>query len=331
MTGLVCPPYLTIKSPDELIGLCGAALAAEDGVTLDAHGLRFADPFGMALLGATFYMLQQRGQKVRVAGLTAKVGGYLQRMDVFEGVELTDCALPRNRRHDQSTTLVELTRLNQRNQIDPTANKLANALVGQMPDIDPDEPHDEMTGMNLADRLTIPLSYALSELLNNALSHARRKRHDESCVWVACQYYGKDRRLQLAVVDNGCGILETLRDHAALRDLPRKADMDAILAALRPRVSCNRDLGVFNDSVNQGVGLTTTARIAEYAGGRLVVVSGAGLHDPLSGTRRLASSARWQGVAIALECQRDALNEVRYRELLPPLESVPPLRLRFED
>lgn len=331
MTALVCPAYLTIKSPDDLIWLCGAALTAEDDVTLDARSLRFADPFGLALLGATFYMLQQRGQKVRVAGLTATVGGYLQRMDVFEGVELTDCALPNHQRHDQSTTLVELTRLDQRSQIDPTANKLANALVGQMPDIDPHEPYDEMSGMNLADRLTIPLSYALSELLNNALSHARRKRHDESCVWVACQYYRKDRRIQMAVVDNGCGMLETLRDHAALRDLPRKTDLDAILAALRPRVSCNRDLGVFNDSVNQGVGLTTTARIAEHAGGRLVVVSGAGLHDPLRGSRRLANSVRWQGVAIALECQRDALKEVRYRELLPPLEDMPPLHLRFED
>ena len=50
----------------------------------------------------------------------------------------------------------------------------------------------------------------------------------------------------------------TLREHATLRDLPSKTDLEAILAALRPRVSCNRDLGIFNDSVNQGIGLTTT-------------------------------------------------------------------------
>ena len=63
----------------------------------------------------------------------------------------------------------------------------------------------------------------------------------------------------------------------ALRDLPRKTDLDAILAALRPRVSCNRDLEVFKRLVNEGIGLTTTARIAERAGGRLVVVGRRGL------------------------------------------------------
>lgn len=331
MTVLVCPAYLTVKTPDILIGLCGAALAAEDSVTLEARALRFTDPFGLAMLGATFYMLQQRGQTVRVAGLTDAVGGYLQRMDVFEGVELVDCALPRGQRHDQSDALVELTRLDQRSQIDRTANQLAEALVGRMPDIDPNEPYDEMSGVNTADRITIPISYALTELLNNAMSHARLKRHGDACVWVSSQYYRSSGRLQLAVVDNGCGILETLREHAALRDLPRKTDLEAILAALRPRVSCNRDLGVFDDSTNQGIGLTTTARIAEHAGGRLVVVSGAGYHDPLGRSRRLANGARWQGVAIALECQRDALLNVRIRELMPPIEGMPPLHLRFEE
>lgn len=331
MTSLVCPAYLTVKSPDSLIGLCAAALAAEDSVMLDARALRFADPFGLALLGATFYMLQQRGQTVRVAGLTDAVGGYLQRMDVFEGVELVDCALPRGQRHDQSDGLVELTRLDQRNQIDRAANQLAEALVGRMPDIDPNEPCDEMSCVNTADRITIPISYALTELLNNAMSHARLKGHGDACVWVASQYYRSNGRLQLAVVDNGCGMLETLREHSSLRDLPRKADLDAILAALRPRVSCNRDLGVFSDSVNQGIGLTTTARIAEHAGGRLVIVSGAGCHDPLGLSRRMANSARWQGVAVALECQRDALLNVRIRELMPPIEGMPPLHLRFEE
>lgn len=331
MTSLTCPAYLTVKSPDKLIGLCGAALAAEDSVMLDARALRFSDPFGLAMLGATFYMLQQHGQTVRVAGLTDAVGGYLQRMDVFEGVELVDCAPPRGQRHDQTDALVELTRLDQRSQIDRVANQLAEALVGRMPDIDPNEPRDEMSCVNTADRITIPISYALTELLNNAMSHARLKGHGNACVWVASQYYRSNGRLQLAVVDNGCGMLETLREHSSLRDLPRKTDLDAILAALRPRVSCNRDLVVFNDSVNQGIGLTTTARIAEHAEGRLVVVSGAGCHDPLGRSRRLANSVRWQGVAVALECQRDALLNVRIRELMPPIEGMPPLHLRFEE
>ncbi len=262
MTALVCPKLLTVDTPDSLVGLCGAALAADDDVLLDARVLRFADPFGLAILGATFYMLQQRGQSARLSGLTEAVNSYLQRMDVFTGVELVDCAPARAIRHDRRDALVELTRIDQRGDIDRAANQLADALVGKMPDIDPSEPRDEMTGENTADHISIPISYALTELLNNAMSHARHKRHADARVWVASQYYRSSGRLQLAVVDNGCGMLETLREHAALKGYSRKTDHAAILAALHPRVSCNRDLGVFNDTVNQGVGLTTTAKVS---------------------------------------------------------------------
>ena len=331
MTALVCQSRLTVDTPDSLVGLCGAALAANDDVLLDARTLRFADPFGLAMLGATFYMLQQRGQSVRLSGLTEAVSSYLQRMDVFTGVELVDCAPARGIRRDRRDALVELTRIDQRGDIDRAANQIADALVGRMPDIDPSEPWDEMTGQNTAGSISSPISYALSELLNNALSHARHKRHADARVWVASQYYRRSGRIQLGVVDNGCGMLESLREHAALKGYIRKTDHAAILAALHPRVSCNRDLGVFNDTVNQGVGLTTTARIAERAGGRLVVLSGAGYHDPLGRSGRLAASVRWQGVAIALECWRDALKDVRYRELMPPVDDAPPLHLRFEE
>lgn len=331
MTTLVCPALLTVDKADSLIGLCSAALAADDDVLLDARGLRFVDPFGMALLGATFFMLQERDQTVRVSGLADAVSSYLQRMDVFADVQLVDCAPAHGIRRDRRDALVELTRIDKSTDIDSIANQLSDALIGRMPDIDPGEPYDDMTGMNTADRLTIPLSYALTELLNNALSHARRQHHDDARVWVASQYYRKDHRIQLAVVDNGCGMLATLREHVALAGYARKTDHAAILAALHPRVSCNRDLGVFKDSVNQGVGLTTTARIAARAAGRLVVVSGAGFHDPLGRSGRMAPAVRWSGVAIALECRREVLKEVRFQELLPPVEDAPPLNLRFED
>ncbi|MEF8730662.1 MAG: ATP-binding protein [Candidatus Accumulibacter meliphilus] len=332
MSLLVCPSRLTVDMPDGLVALCGAALEADNDVVLDGRALRFADPFGLALLGSTCHMLRQRDQVVRVFGLADSVSSYLQRMDVFQEVELVDCAPARvGVRRNRRDALVELTRIDHPRDINSTANQLATAMVGAMPDIDLREPLDEMTCTNTADRIATQISYALTELLNNALSHARRQRHGQACVWVASQYYPRSGRLQLAVVDNGCGMLETLRDHAAMRKLTRKTDLNAILVALRPRVSCNRDLGVFKDSVNQGVGLTTVSRIAEHAQGRLVVVSGSGFHDPLAGSRRLARSARWRGVAIALECRRDALKSVNYRELLPPIEDAPVLRLRFED
>lgn len=327
MTTLVSPSRLTADLPDGLIRLCGAALAADDAVLLDARALSFADPFGLAMLGATFYMLQQRGQTVQVSCLTEAMSGYLQRMDVFSGAELLACAPARGLRHDRRDALVELTRLDSAAEVSNAAHRLACALVGQLPGINPHEIPDEMTGYTTSDRLAEPLQYTLSELLENALTHACRQGFVDAKVWVAGQYYPKLGVIQLGVVDTGCGLLATLRRHP---ELHRERNLDAILTALKPRVSCNRDLGIFGDSVNQGVGLTTTQRIAERAGGLLVIVTGDAVHDTTGRSRNLGCHANWQGVAVAMECKRAELPNVNYRALLPPLDGISPARLRFE-
>lgn len=111
--------------------------------------------------------------------------------------------------------------------------------------------------------------------------------------------------------------------------LRQPTHLAAILAALHPRVSCNRELGLRADSVNQGVGLTTTQRIAMSAGGCLYIASGDAIHSSAAYCH-LSGGIRWQGVAIGMECKRQRLPEVHVRELLPPFEPQPGIRLRFE-
>lgn len=300
---------------------------ADGAATVNAAALRFADPFGLAMLGATFHMVRQRGRAVRVCGLNAHMAGYLNRMDVFAGVELVDFAPHATGRHDRSDALVELTLLDNQGGVDDAAFRLANALVGGIPGIDPDEQPDEMTGYTAFDRLREPIQYALSELLENAMTHARRQGYQDACVWVASQYYPRNGLIRLGVVDNGCGFLATLRSHP---DLRLQTHHEAILTALRPRISCNRDLRLGMESVNQGVGLTTTCRIAEHAGGRLMIVSGNAIHSTVGESGLMAGGATWQGVAIAMECRRDRLPGIRFSELLPPYAAQTPVRLRFE-
>ncbi|WP_300340257.1 ATP-binding protein [Accumulibacter sp.] len=330
MTALLCPARLTVDRPDALVALCSAMLVSEDDVLLDARALRFADPFGMAILGATFYQLQKSGRSARVSGLVEAVSGYLQRMDVFPGVELVDCAPVRGIRRDRRDALVELTRINQRGDVNTAAFRLANALVGSIPGIDLDESRDEMTCVNTADRLIEPLNYALAELLDNAVIHGRRHNRQDARVWVASQFYPSRAMIQFAVVDNGCGLLETLRNHPPLRDAKRKTHLAAILGALQPWVSCNRETGLRHDSANEGIGLTTTSRIAAKAGGRLVVASGNAVHDPTLGSRELAAGTYWQGVALALECSRNQLLGVHVSDCLPQTIAQPAIHLRFE-
>lgn len=320
------PAYFSAHSAKESITACWE-IASDGGVVdVDASNLVFVDPFGMALLAATFYNVRRQHGAVRVHCLNAQLSGYLQRMDVFHGVELVNCAPMTGQRQNRTDTLVEVTRLEQQRDVGSAAYRLALALVGRMPVAHRDELPDAMTGYTETDRLAEPIQYALNELLENALTHARRAGFVDACVWAACQYYPSSGLVRLGVVDNGCGFLATLRGHTALH---KETHLAAILAALQPRVSCNRDLGLLADSVNQGVGLTTTSRIAERAGGRLYIASGDAIHSA-SASVYLAGRASWQGVAIALECRRQKLPEVHFRELLPPLEPQLSVRLRFQ-
>jgi ABC-type transporter Mla MlaB component len=320
------PAYFSARSAEDAIAACWEIASAGGVVDVDASNLVFVDPFGMALLAATFYNVRRQGGAVRVHCLNEQLSGYLQRMDVFHGVELVDCAAMLGQRHDRTDALVEVTRLEQLRDVSSAAYRLTAALVGRMPVANRDELPDEMTGYTEADRLAEPIQYALNELLENALTHARRAGFADACVWVACQYYPSSGLVRMGVVDNGCGFLATLRGHPALH---QETHLAAILAALQPRVSCNRDLGLRADTVNQGVGLTTTNRIAERAGGRLYIASGDAIHSAAASVH-LTDGASWQGVAIALECRRQRLPEVHFRELLPPLEPQPSVRLRFQ-
>lgn len=327
MTQLVTLPiYVTAPSAPEVVAACRQIMDAEDDIEIDASQVRFVDPFGMAMLGATFHTIRSYGDAVRVSGLSPNIGSYLQRMDVFDGVELVGCALPEGRRLNRADALVELTLVDRHANAGDVAFQIAQALVGHT-GLDPNERHDEMTGYNRFDKLVEPLHYALSELLENSLTHARRRGYDAANVWVASQYYETNGLVRLGVVDNGCGFLNSLIGHP---ELPKESShLQAILTALRPRVSCNREVGIRGNSVNQGVGLTTTNRIAAHARGGLVIVSGDAVHDTRRRSFEIGDGSFWQGVAIAMVCQRDALREVRYRDLLPHLDDLPRPRLRF--
>ena len=327
---ILMPSFFSARSASDAVAACEAITdAVGDPIVVDCAQLKYVDPFGIALLGATFHTVQLQGKKIQVLNLSDKLQGYLTRMDIFKEVELVgDFPVTFGVRHDRSTDLVELTCLEDKNQVDDAAFRLAKTLVGRLDGVDLDEAPDEMSCMNTADMLAGPIRYALSELLENALTHGHRGGYNNAKVWVASQYYRATGKIHLGVVDDGCGFLRSLEAHPALK---QRRDYEAIMLALQPRISCNRDQWLNrSDSVNQGVGLTTTLRIAQHARGRMVIVSGEAMHDTSGRNGLLPSGAYWQGVAIALECRRDMLPEIRIRELLPPVDAQPPVRLRFE-
>lgn len=324
---ILLPAYLSAISARDTVIACSRILDSDGDVLIDGSRHKFSDPFGLAMLGATLSMVQEAGQAVQVFGLSNDAAGYLCRMDVFRDVELIRCDTHFGQRHDRSGSLVEVTRIEHQRDVDDAAFRLTKSLLGTLPGIDRDETPDPMSGYTPSDLLAEPIQYCLSELLENSLTHARKHGRAHACVWVASQYYASSDTIRVGVVDNGCGFLASLESHPDLRN---PTHLEAILAALRPRVSCNRDLRLGLESVNQGIGLTMTSRIARSAKGRMVIVSGDAVCDSQSRSCTIGSCEYWDGVAIGMAFQRGELPHIRLQELLPPIEHPTPVKLRFE-
>ena len=332
------PGSVGVNNLSNLIEALSLVAMGTGDIELDCAHVNFFDPLGMTVLAAMLEPLDKR-RRVRMPWLKTETASYLDRMDFFNGITVEGVNIPRNRsRNDQHGNLLEITRVTDASTSEAVADQLATTIVGKIIGRGP-------KAINFAspdteyDQYYRPLRYALSELVENALTHAKREGAFNASVWVAAQYYkNQGGRIQVAVVDNGCGFLATLRNHIELR---AQTHSEAIRTALKPKVSCNRDLGPFGESINEGVGLTTTVRIALETGGSVHIVSGDALFigEELNSVKRRdqvhALAGAWNGVAISATFLCKKLPSIRIDQLLPPIEGPKSLEnsvmFRFDD
>lgn len=322
-------PFVHAHNFSEVIVFCGKISAdSRTDIVCDASDLQFVDPVGLCLLAATCHQLARAGKKLRLENVRPAIVDYLARMDLFKacGIEYKENFT----RYDRRSDLVEICVADKAAEGEQLASKIATTLVGAMPDYDPNAKPDEMTGFLPHEHLHVPLHYIFSELLENALTHAKRAGYRDARVWVAAQYYPEKDRIRLAVVDNGCGLLRSLARHSSL---PEQSHAAAIALAFEPRVTCNPDLEIRpNETVNQGIGLTVIRGIVARGSGVMRLVSGDALVEQRGasqpGTRRISP---WQGVVLALEFKRELLRQVNVGQIIQELRSRPgPSGLRFE-
>lgn len=334
------PETVGVSNAPALVQLTRAMHDSAGDIELDCSEVRFFDPLGMTVLAAALESLDPNRQ-VAMPWLSRSTTTYLERMDFFERIDVRGVEFSHNRqRKDQRHKLLEITKVNDGDSSEALAAHLANAIVVGI--IGRQAKPTSFTAPDVEyDGHYVPLRYALSELIENALTHARRHGRGSASVWVACQYYksAKGGKVQIAVVDNGCGFLATLGAH---EELVEASHAGAILTALKPMVSCNRDIGPYAESVNEGVGLTTTVKIAKATGGAVHIVSGNALVKESSsgpvkrGDRAQLLPASWDGVAISATFEQQLLPNIRIGDLLPEVKhgkkTIPvPVALRFDD
>lgn len=322
-------PFVHAHNFSEVIAFCGEISAdSRTDIVCDASDLQFVDPVGLCLLAATCHQLARAGKKLRLENVRPAIVDYLARMDLFKacGIEYKENFI----RYDRRSDLVEICVADKAAEGEQLASKIATALVGAMPDYDPNAKPDEMTGFLPHEHLHVPLHYIFSELLENALTHAKRAGYREARTWVAAQYYPQLDRIRLAVLDNGCGLLHSLERHP---NLTEKSHAAAIHLSFEARVTCNPDLEIRpKETVNQGIGLTVVREIVARGGGVLRLVSGDTLVEQKGDRRpRTRPITPWQGVVLALEFKRELLRQVSVSQIIHELRRRPgPGGLRFE-
>ena len=338
---LMLPENVGVKHIVPLMAALNQIRRSPGNVALDCSKVCFVDPLGITALAAAVKEALTQGRRVAMPWLAPATTGYLERMNFFVDMDIDAVDVPKNRmRTDQRGNLLEITHIVDSGKSEAVADQLAGAIVtmiigrGQKP-VDFQVPDTEY------DQYYRPLRYALSELIENALTHARREGAFGSSVWVAAQYY-KDAqtggRVQVAVVDNGCGFLATLLNHPELQE---KTHGSAIRTALKSKVSCNRDMGPFGESVNEGVGLTTTVLIAKATGGDVHIISGDAVltEGSVAAEKRRdqvrALQGQWDGVAISATFICQKLPLINIADLLPQVmvtkQVKTPVVLRFDD
>ncbi|KWF68369.1 hypothetical protein WL92_25830 [Burkholderia multivorans] len=296
---------------------------SDEEIYLDCSQFEFADPMGLCLLRYHLDLVTYLDCVVHIENLSDEWAAYFEKMNFFTGLTNVHCA---NRptpasRVAQDHVFVEVTKIDSELSIDVTAGRLAAAIVGASSAPAEADP-DGMTA-SPADRLHHVIQYILSELINNAAFHGAARGFKNREIWVAAQYYKHSDSVRLAILDNGCGFLESLRDHSALQEPTHES---AISAALTPRVSCNRDLARGLDSGNQGLGLSVSKALTIAAGGRIDVFSGDAWYRATAQTTQFRPlNHNWQGVGIAMRMLRNRLQEI---EISRTINEVAPVRER---
>jgi anti-anti-sigma regulatory factor len=253
---------------------------ADDGestVTIDMTGLTFVSPLDLTAIAAIADAAILRGQSVRlICPADASVASYIERMDLltqFDARVSVEAQPAAGARADSTQVLVELTRV--------TSSDAASVLGSSFGDL-----AEAQFGSG-----ALALFKCLGELLDNAASHGKSLGGG----FAAAQYYtgttSGRHGLELAVSDNGAGVL----GHLGRRYKNLATDRAALEAAVRGPVS----------------GLAETGR-------------GWGLHDivQLTGAASRAAFVLASGQTALYKSQRDGRLVTKLTPLAAPIEGT---------
>jgi hypothetical protein len=168
------------------------------------------------------------------------------------------------------------------------------------------EPHAiqvaEVLAQGVGDVIENTLCYAIREVFRNVVEHS-----EAASIWYCAQYWPSSDRVELAVLDEGKGILASLRENP---DILLPDESSAVHAATALGVSRHRMANAqWRDAAgtpheNAGCGLYVIRELTRHAGSMFILSNNDGVHFQSGGTAEYATSFRGTAVRVSLQPSR---------------------------
>jgi len=134
--------------------------------------------------------------------------------------------------------------------------------------------------------------------------------------------------VRVAVVDDGCGLLGSLRDIAG----PPTNHFDAARMAFQPFISSKRAPLIYADRRHMGLGLTICRDLCQRLQGRIYAASGNAqvINPGLDDEKGHRLHPLYQGTIVSLEFHRRAATVRTMPDIFARYSGSPNLRARFD-
>lgn len=145
------------------------------------------------------------------------------------------------------------------------------------------------------------LTFCITEIIRNVYDHSKSKE-----LWFAGQYWPRKDMVEIAILDEGEGISNTLKRN---KKLIVDNDIDALKLSLQPGVTKSLDTKRGNDIYsNQGFGLFMTSKICESAGSFAICSGNACL--TINDNGKSSKESSFNGTAIRLRLQPSKIHRI---------------------
>lgn len=299
MIEIKIPAILNIDRIEDVLSLC-TTIRNQQNIVLSGEDYLFSSVLGMTLLKAAIHSYHQC-RISDVKWMDVNHATYLHRNQFFQDVISPSLEIRPRERLNNEGQLIELNRLLEETEVDACASVIAKSIKDAFVRQDA---HLQIPNFD-EDALISPIEYIIGELLLNATSHAKLHGNPRSKAWVSARVadggQNKSPTVEIAIVDDGCGILRTLADQL----LDYTNHIEALGLAMTEFKSCNLGVDFTGaQTSNQGVGLWVARDMIVAAGGQLTIITDNCMYDSKKRPRKdrfCMLTGGWQGVAISIK------------------------------